>query len=193
MPGSRGQGNSATAGAYAEQEQASWRARNIMDTATATPPASARARIMVVRGDAPRGFAFEAGTPAKLVVGSDPSASLCCRLPQVAPRHFDAVWDGANLWLEDALRLGRTQVNGVRLNEWLLVHGQVVVAFGPVRLLMSAEGPLPRGKGPDYAALDRARLTAAHQRAETRRCNTGRITLPPELAALRDTKLQRIR
>ena len=91
------------------------------------------------------------------------------------------MWDGTNLWLEDALRLGRTTVNGKRLNEWVAILGQVVVSFGPVRLWMAAEGPTPSTAVPDYAALDRARLTEALRDPGSRQRNTGRITLPPEL------------
>lgn len=139
------------------------------------------ARVVVVRGDTPRRILFEAGRPARLLIGSDAGASLCLRHPSVAPRQFDVVWDGTNLWLEDALRLGRTTVNGKRLNEWMAVLGQVVVSFGPMRLWMAAEGPAPSAAVPDYAALDRARLTDALRDPGSRQRNTGRITLPPEL------------
>jgi len=141
------------------------------------------ARLVVVRGDSPRRFLFEAGAPARLVIGSDAGASLCLRHPSVAPRQFDAVWDGANFWLEDALRLGSTTVNGRRLNEWQAVLGQVVVSFGPIRLWIAAAGPTPSAAAPDYAALDRARLTEALRDPEHRQRNTGRITLPPEFAS----------
>jgi hypothetical protein len=143
---------------------------------------SAWARVIVVRGDAPRRIQFEAEQPARLWIGSDSTASLCLRHPSVAPRQLDIVWDGANLWLEDALRLGRTTVNGKRLNEWVAVLGQAVVSFGPMRLWLAAEGPAPHGAVPDYAALDRARLTDALRDPQRRQHNTGRITLPPELA-----------
>ncbi|MFT3926010.1 MAG: FHA domain-containing protein [Myxococcales bacterium] len=141
------------------------------------------ARLVIVRGDTPRRFLFEAGRPARLVIGSDANASLCLRHPSVAPRHFDAVWDGTNFWLEDALRLGSTTVNGKRLNEWVAILGQAVIALGPIRLWVAAEGPPPNGAAPDYRALDRARLTEALRDPENRQRNTGRITLPPELLA----------
>ncbi len=140
------------------------------------------ARIVVLRGDAARRVIFEAEYPARLCVGSDPGADLLFSHESVAPRHFDVVWDGSNLWLEDGLRLGRTFVNGKRLNEWQPVLGQVLVAFGPVRLWMKAAGAAPRTSGPNYAALDRASLTDVLRDPEHRRCNTGRITLPPELS-----------
>src|SRR5688572_26768195 len=92
------------------------------------------ARIQVVRGERPRVVSFQAQAPARLVVGSEGEAGLCLRGPEVAPRQLDIVWDGANLWLEDALRLGRTFVNGQLLNEWIAIVGQAVVSFGPVRL-----------------------------------------------------------
>jgi hypothetical protein len=152
----------------------------MVDQARATNP-EAWARVVVVRGDQPRRVQFEQGRPARLVVGSDGGASLCLRHPEVAPRQLDVVWDGSNLWIEDALRLGRTLVNGKRLNEWVAVLGQVIVSFGPVRLWMAAEGAQPRGHAPDYGALDRARLTEALRDPLSRQSNTGRITLPPEL------------
>jgi hypothetical protein len=137
--------------------------------------------VVVVRGDTPRRVVFEAGHPARLLIGSDAGASLCLRHPSVAPRQFDVVWDGTNLWLEDALRLGRTTVNGKRLNEWVSILGQAMVSFGPFRLWVAAQGPAPSAAVPDYAALDRARLTEALRDPDSRKCNTGRITLPPEL------------
>ncbi len=139
------------------------------------------ARVVVVRGDTPRRIQFESGHPARLLIGSDAGASLCLRHPSVAPRQFDGVWGGGNLWVGDALRLGRPTVNGRRLNEWMAVLGQVVVSFGPMRLWMAAEGPAPSAAVPDYAALDRARLTEALRDPGSRQRNTGRITLPPEL------------
>ncbi len=140
------------------------------------------ARVVLVRGDAPRRFVFEAGQPARLWIGSDPSATLCVPDPSVAPRQLDLVWDGKNLWLEDSLRLGRTTVNGQRLNEWVAVLGQAMVCFGSVRLWLAAEGPPPRAAVPDYAALARARLTDSREEPGCRQRNTGRITLPPELS-----------
>jgi hypothetical protein len=142
---------------------------------------SAWARVVVVRGDTPRRVVFEAGRPARLLIGSDASASLRLRHPTVAPRQFDAVWDGTNLWLEDAMRLGRTTVNGKRLNEWVAILGQAMVSFGPIRLWVAAEGPAPSTVVPDYTALDRARLTDELRDPDSRKRNTGRITLPPEL------------
>jgi hypothetical protein len=150
-------------------------------------------RLVMVRGDRHRDMSFRAGQPAKLVVGSGASASLCCQLPEVAPRQFDVVWDGANLWLEDALRLGRTFVNGKLLNEWVFVLGQALVAFGPVRLWLTAGGASPAGAAPDFAALERARLTDAHHGSDTRQRNTGRITLPPELCDTGVTQTRRAR
>jgi hypothetical protein len=146
------------------------------------------ARILRLRGEAPPQIIFEPGAPARVVVGSDTSAGYRCPQPQVAPRQLDVVWDGANLWLEDALRLGRTYVNGKRLNEWVPVLGTVLVSFGPVRLWMAARGQPPRGAVPDYAALERARLTEAHLARRTLQSNTGRITLPPELLAAGDKR-----
>jgi hypothetical protein len=139
------------------------------------------ARIVVMRGDAARRLSFEAAQPARVIIGSASNAEFCLPQAEVAPRQLDVVWDGANLWLEDALRLGRTFVNGRRLNEWVAVLGQVVVSFGPIRLWMAAQGSTPKTAVPDFAALDRARLTEAHRNPDLRRSNTGRITLPPEL------------
>ncbi len=149
-------------------------------------PDSPRARIIVLRGDAPRRVLFEAHSPALLHVGSDPQAELSFAHRSVAPRQFDIIWDGSHLWFEDALRLGQTFVNGKRLNEWQPVLGRVLVAFGPVRLVAEASGEAPRSLGPNFAALDRASLTDALRSPEQRRCNTGRITLPPELVSPRD-------
>lgn len=144
--------------------------------------ASAWARIVVMRGaEAAQHFLFEENVPARLSVGSDPAADLVFPHADVAPRHLDVVWDGENLWLEDGLRLGRTLVNGKRLNEWEPVLGQAVVTLGQARLLIQAIGPRPRSSSPNYEALEAASLADPPWDPENRRSNTGRITLPPEL------------
>jgi hypothetical protein len=136
-------------------------------------------RLQVVRGERPRVFSFRTGSPARLVVGSE-SADLCLRGPDIAPRQLDVVWDGANLWLEDALRLGRTFVNGHLLNEWTSIVGQAVVSFGAIRLWVMAVGHAPRVSSPDFAALETASV-AVPQLAVERRRTTARFTFPPEL------------
>jgi hypothetical protein len=143
-------------------------------------PVPPSARLLVIRGDRPRQVLFAAGVPARVVVGSEGAADLCMRGPEIAPRQVDIVWDGANLWLEDALRLGRTFVNGSLLNEWISIVGQAVVSFGPVRLWLLAQGQKPTSPTPDFYALETARVLAPEGSAERRR-TTARITLPPEL------------
>jgi hypothetical protein len=137
------------------------------------------ARLQVVRGERPRVVSFQADTPARVVVGSD-AAELCLRAPDVAPRQLDVVWDGQNLWLEDALRLGRTFVNGQLLNEWTCIVGQAVVSFGIVRLWVLAKGEAPRQSSPNFSALETARVFVS-QPSEQRRRNTERFTWPEEL------------
>jgi hypothetical protein len=120
------------------------------------------ARLHVVRGAPPERFLFLAGAPSELSVGSASSASLCLAYPGVAPRQFELAWDGAALWLQDPLRLGRTLVNSRPLNEWLLIEGDVLIAFGGVRLWAAArlgEQSLP--SSPNFAALERARREAS--------------------------------
>lgn len=155
-----------------------------MKTASVNP--AAWARLLVLRGEAPRQVSFEPEHPVRAVVGSDPSASFRFVHDQVAPRQFDLVWDGKNLWLEDALRLGRTFVNGRRLNEWVVILGEALVSFGPVRLWLTTGGPPPSSSVPDYVALERARLNDAHHAPGTLQCTTGRITLPPEFLVARE-------
>jgi hypothetical protein len=138
------------------------------------------ARLQVVRGERPRVVSFQADVPARLVVGSD-GADLCLRGPDVAPRQLDVVWDGQNLWLEDALRLGRTFVNGQLLNEWVCIVGQAVVSFGAVRLWVLASGVAPRQSSPNFSALETARVFVSQPTVERRR-NTERFTWPEELA-----------
>ena len=147
----------------------------------AAVPASPSARLLVIRGDRPRQIRFTAGEPMRIVVGSEPCAELYLRGPEVAPRQLHVVWDGANLWLEDALRLGRTFVNGSLLNEWIAIVGQAVVSFGAVKLWLLAQGQPPKQRTPDYHALEHARVLAPESGAERRR-NTARLTLPPELS-----------
>jgi hypothetical protein len=136
------------------------------------------ARLQVVRGERPRVFSFQTDLPARLVVGSE-NADLCLRGPDIAPRQLDVVWDGANLWLEDALRLGRTFVNGHLLNEWTSIVGQAIVSFGAVRLWVIATGHAPRVSSPNFSALETARV-AVPQLAVERRRTTARFTFPPE-------------
>ncbi|MET0286892.1 MAG: FHA domain-containing protein [Polyangiales bacterium] len=126
---------------------------------------------------------FRAGQPCRVVVGSDESATLRIERPEVAPRQFDLIWDGTQLWLQDALRLGRTFVNGRTLNEWLPVARQAMVCIGSVRVwLTSRSGPTAE-RTPDFAALERARQIDAHNSARVRLSDTCRITLPPEVLA----------
>jgi hypothetical protein len=153
----------------------------IVDIATLQ---KARARLRVLQGGALEQRAFEEQRPSRLLVGSAVGADLCFDRDDVAPRQFDIIWDGSQLWLQDGLRLGRTFVNGRTLNEWFPIVGQVIVCFGGVRVWMSSRAAPPRDAAPDFEALDRARLTEAHQSRRMRLSETGRITLPPEFSAL---------
>lgn len=145
-----------------------------------------RARLRVLQGGAAEQRVFEEHKPSRLRIGSGPDAGLRFELANVAPRQFELVWDGTQLWVQDALRLGRTFVNGRTLNEWLPIVGQAIVCFADVRLWMSSRAAPPRVPSPDFGALDRARLTEAHQSARLRLCETGRFTLPPELEAFNE-------
>lgn len=142
------------------------------------------ARIRVLAGSEPREEIFQRGRPSRLVVGSDPTATLRIERADVAPRQLDVIWDGMQLWLQDGLRLGRTFVNGRTLNEWMPIVGQAMVCFGGVRLWIVSRTAPPRLPSPDFAALDRARLNDVHDSAGMRLKDTGRFTLPPELLAL---------
>lgn len=150
------------------------------------PPAP-WARIHVVRGAAPRAFLLRTEQPALLTVGSDPGARICIPCACVAPRQLDVLWDGASLWLEDKLRLGRTFVNGHLLNEWVRVRGEVIVSFGTLRLWMAAGGgerEVPPA-GPDFEAVERIsqpELDSAAAGHADRRSQTGRFCIPAELA-----------
>lgn len=120
------------------------------------------ARLHVVRGAPPERIVFMADSPVELSVGSAPSAGLCLAYPGVAPRQLELAWDGEALWLQDALRLGRTLVNGRPLNEWMLVAGDVLIAFGGVRLWVAARlGRRCAPASPNFAALERARRQAS--------------------------------
>lgn len=144
----------------------------------------ALARIRVVHGgdSATRShMAFHGGHPSRLVVGSDPNATWQLSRSDVAPRQLDVIWDGSELWLQDALRLGRTFVNGRTLNEWIPVIRQAIVCFGGVQLFMESRSKPSGQQTPDFAALDRARLTEAHDHARLRLSDTTRITLSPDM------------
>ena len=143
-------------------------------------PVSPSARLYVIRGERPRYFMFSADSPVRMVVGSEACAELCVRGPEIAPRQLDVVWDGSNLWLEDALRLGRTFVNRQLLNGWTAILGQALVSFGPVRLWLAASGSAPKAQSPDFSALEHAKVVAPGSGVDRRR-NTARLTLPPEL------------
>jgi hypothetical protein len=127
--------------------------------------------------------AFHAGKPSRVIVGSDPAAALRIERADVAPRQFDAIWDGSQLWLQDALRLGRTFVNGRTLNEWRPVSRQAIVCFGAVRMWMTSRAAPPVHSAPDFEALERARQVEGHDTARVRLSDTCRFTLPPELTA----------
>jgi hypothetical protein len=145
------------------------------------PPVRAVAHVNVVRGATPRHVPFHEGQPVHLTVGSGPSADLRIEHPDVAPRQLDCAWDGRGLWVQDALRLGRTFVNGCTLNEWVPVEHHVIVSFGAVRLWM--RGPqLPEGmRCPDLTAIERHHGARTPALSALRRHDTGRITVPPEL------------
>jgi hypothetical protein len=146
------------------------------------PPARAVAHVNVVRGATPQHVPLLAGLPAHLTIGSGPQADLRIEQADVAPRQLDCAWDGHGLWVQDALRLGRTFVNGRTLNEWVPVEHHVIVSFGGVRLWM--RGPqLPAGvRSPDLTAIERHHSGArAPVLSALRRHDTGRITVPPEL------------
>jgi hypothetical protein len=149
------------------------------------PPAP-WARIHVVRGSTPRSLVMRAAEPMRLTVGSDPSAQFCIPSFSVAPRQLDVLWDGAGLWLEDSLRLGRTFVNGRLLNEWVLVRGEVIVSFGALRLWVAAGGGDTQAQpAPDFGALERASQTPPPDLAVGRahpQSQTSRFSLPPEVA-----------
>jgi hypothetical protein len=153
-----------------------------------TAPPSAWARIHVVRGAAPQSFLLRSDQPAQLSIGSDPRAQIYIAAACVAPRQLEALWDGANLWLEDKLRLGRTFVNGRLLNEWVLVRGEVIVSFGSLRLWMAAGGPEQRPSRPDFEAVERASQLPEPPSDESgradRRSQTGRFAVPAELERL---------
>ncbi len=143
----------------------------------------APARIRVIHGGSPDEVVFERGRPSRITVGSDAAAALRLERADVAPRQFDVVWDGEQLWVQDALRLGRTFIDGHPLNEWRPIVGHAVVRFGGVGLWMMARTSPPRDSAPDFNALDRARLTEAHHSARVRLSDTGQFTLPPEFGA----------
>lgn len=143
--------------------------------------ARVRARMRVLHGARAQELTFEDNRPLRVSVGSAQGATLCIERADVAPQQFEVVWDGTQLWLQDALRLGRTFVNGRTLNEWLPVVGQALVCFGGVRLWIRARTAMPRVQAPDFDALDRARLTDALHSASLRLSETSRITLPSAL------------
>jgi hypothetical protein len=155
--------------------------RSVVVDMTVLARVRARLRVLAGAGGRLEERAFEHEQPSRVLVGSDPSASLRLERPDVAPRQFEVVWDGAQLWLQDPLRLGRTFVNGRTLNEWQPVISHAVVCFGGVRIWMASRAEAPSLATPDFDALDRARLTEAHHNARARLSETGRITLPPEL------------
>jgi hypothetical protein len=133
------------------------------------------AELRLLRGDGPSQVPFHADEPICLSVGSDPHAGLRIEARGVAPVHFTLVWDGVHLWLEDALRLGCTRVNGSTLNEWRCVQGGAVATFGAALLAMRGEGPAPTRRAPNFDALERGRIAESGQ---LRRRDTMRIRLP---------------
>ena len=116
---------------------------------------------MVVRGSPPQTTHFHAGQPRELHIGSAPAVQLSLPATCAAPLQLEVFWDGAALWLQDRLRLGSTFVQGRPLSEWTLVRGQVMVAFGRVRLWVAATSPHPVPAAPDLAALEQMRGSSA--------------------------------
>lgn len=133
------------------------------------------AELRLLRGDGPSQVPFHAYEPICLSVGSDPRAGLVIDARGVAPVHFTLVWDGVHLWLEDALRLGCTRVNGSTLNEWRCVQGQAVATFGAAWIAMRSEGPEPTRSAPDFDALERGCIA---ENGQIRRRDTMRIRVP---------------
>jgi hypothetical protein len=140
-------------------------------------PAAAVIRVASDRGI--EQIVFRHDTPRRLRVGSDEAATLRLSRADVAPWQLDVIWDGSQLWLQDALRLGRTFVNGRTLNEWVPVVGHALVCFGGVRMWIISHAAPPNKLVPDFAALDRARLTEPPHTARMRLSETGRFTIPP--------------
>jgi hypothetical protein len=143
----------------------------------------AAAHVNVVQGDAPRRVTFATGIPARVLVGSAPDADLRIARSDVAPRQLECVWDGRGLWVQDALRLGRTFVNGRPLNEWAPVSHHAWISFGGVRLWLRGPDLPADQRTPDFAALEQASVARELETASCRRHETGRITIPPELLA----------
>lgn len=137
------------------------------------------ASIRVLRGADVQEFLFRRGAPSRLWIGSDATASWRFERADVAPRQLDVVWDDEQLWLQDALRLGRTFVNGRTLNEWRAVQGVGLVCFGQVRLCIISHASKPSRHGPNFGVLDRWALTDAAHHAQNRLRETGPFTLPP--------------
>lgn len=144
------------------------------------PPDKPWARLHVVRGAPLEHFLFVAGSPVELSIGSASSAHLYLSAPGVAPRQLELAWDGNALWLQDPLRLGRTLVNGRPLNEWLLVEGEVLIAFSGIRLWAAARLVSTPPASPDFAALERARFgtnsVGACRRSQTVRLPNEELT-----------------
>lgn len=133
------------------------------------------AELRLLRGDGPSQVGFQAQEPICLSVGSDPRAGLFIDARGVAPIQFTMIWDGVHLWLEDALRLGCTRVNGSTLNEWRCVQGHAVVTFGSAWVALRSEGPEPTRNSPNFDALERGRSA---EYGQIRRRDTMRILVP---------------
>ncbi len=139
------------------------------------PVRAPRACMRVLRGRVPLELSFAQGSAMRITIGSGEDAGLRFEGAGVAPLHFELVWDGAHLWLQDILRLGRTRVNGGVLNGWWAVAGHAFVSFGCSALMLHADSDVPHHDAPDFAALERARLV---EQPQLRRRQTARILVP---------------
>ncbi|MBX3273125.1 MAG: hypothetical protein KF729_22870 [Sandaracinaceae bacterium] len=78
---------------------------------------------------------------ARLSVGSDPSAGWCVQGHGVAALHCELFWDGQALWVADTAGVGGVFLDGMRVTDWVQVHGPAELRFGQAAMDIETSVP----------------------------------------------------
>jgi len=112
----------------------------------ANPGSSAWARASLTRGEsAGQIWEISADYPeARLTLGTDPEGGWLIEGRGVHPVHCEFFWDGSALWVADTKQAGGVFLDGMRVNDWVQVHGPAELRFG--QAAMDIETSVPVGQ-----------------------------------------------
>ena len=109
----------------------------------AQPRSDAWARANLTRGSS-GGQIWEISAEypeARLTLGSDPSAGWCIEAHGVAPVHCELFWDGQALWVADIAQVGGVFLDGMRVSDWVQIHGPAELRFGQAAMDIETSVP----------------------------------------------------